>query len=417
MKYKKENSSQNLGNYPKKSGTAARRTNHNPLQQLGTQFIGASTLEQIYHELLEAIDKTIGGGAISLMIVDERSGNLKVAATRNIDGERLRELEKCQVKIGEKISGWVYQSGTPLILNRVTQQESEIASRLTRDDLTASISFPLVAAGKIIGVINVSQTEAEARYSETDLELISVLVRLAVLAVENLRLAQQNQEAARVRTLFEQYVSADVAELLMQQKSELLNLGSVQELTILFADIRNFTSLLQYFKLQQLRSFLNDFFTRFSTRVFENRGTLDKFMGDAALVIFGAPAPHDAPEQAAVATAISILQDFEALRSRWFPSDQGFEQIGLGIGISCGEMFIGNVGSSIRLDYTVIGSEVNIAQRLASNTQGDAILITEPIRRALSETVMIKKTESKKLRGLPDEILIHTVDYGAKTEA
>ncbi|MBW6521116.1 MAG: adenylate/guanylate cyclase domain-containing response regulator [Desulfoarculaceae bacterium] len=219
-----------------------------------------------------------------------------------------------------------------------------------------------------------------------------------------------NKQVVRMRTLFEQYMAPEVASILLKQQEGMPELaGEVQEITVLFADIRNFTFLVQHLPLQDSRAFLTEFFDMVADAVSSWHGILDKFIGDAALVIFGAPVSQKTPNLSAVSAAIEIQKGFELLRARWALKSELFVQIGLGIGISRGEMYLGNVGSGRRLDYTVVGADVNIAQRLASETVAGQILITESVYCDVAGKVSLYEEKTRTLRGLEKKIQLYSI--------
>jgi adenylate cyclase len=281
---------------------------------------------------------------------------------------------------------------------------------LSRIELSSSISFPLVSKNDSIGVINLNRHDERKRFSHSDIELVSILAQLTVTAIENLRLSRQRQENARIRTLFEQYVSPEVARMLLDQGDAMMELGTIQTLTVLFADIRNYTLLVQNLSLPDLREFLDAFFEMFTRVVYDHKGTLDKFMGDGALVIFGAPCEHENPAEAAVNTGKETVHRFRSLRQRYAQRNELFLDIGLGIGISSGEMFIGNLGSRERFDYTVVGPDVNIAQRLASGTDGDKVLCTDLVLRACRRITPRLPAATMQLKGFAEPIIVHEVE-------
>ena len=188
-----------------------------------------------------------------------------------------------------------------------------------------------------------------------------------------------------------------------------MDIGGIQTITVLFADIRNFTHLVQHLPPEKLRIFLNSFFDIFSNVVFSWKGTLDKFMGDAVLAIFGAPIALEKASNAGVSAACQILHEFEILRKQWMLTSGLFKNIGLGIGMSKGDMFLGNVGSTRRLDFTVIGTDVNIAQRLASEACSGQILITGPVQADIGENFPFKKEKARMLRGLEKEVELYSL--------
>jgi len=165
----------------------------------------------------------------------------------------------------------------------------------------------------------------------------------------------------------------------------------------------------RHLPLATIRSFLNDFFDIFSELIFKGKGILDKFMGDAALASFGALIPLREPNKVAVSAAIEIRRRFYDLMKKWTSTDQSFEQVGLGIGISCGEMFMGNVGSKKRLDYTVIGSDVNLAQRLASEAAAGEILLSKSVADSLGSAFRVSREQARLLRGLEKPIAVFSV--------
>ena len=246
-------------------------------------------------------------------------------------------------------------------------------------------------------------------YGDRDVDLVSTLSQLTAMAIDNIRLNEKHGEAARIKTLFEQFVSSDVARLLINQKRDLHEIGTIEDLTVVFADLRNFTSLVQSIELQKLRSFLDDFFTLTAEEAQRGGGTLNKFLGDGVLIIFGAPLHHANPAVGAVRAAQRIHFLFKRLRDRYCRENRLFGEISLGVGIGSGDVFIGNVGSAKRFDYTVVGVPVNLAQRLASYATGDTILITDAVKRESGSEIRTINTGNIMLKGFSDQVQIHEV--------
>jgi adenylate cyclase len=227
------------------------------------------------------------------------------------------------------------------------------------------------------------------------------------LREENISLKRQ---VLQMRSLLERYMAPEVAAILLNGNDPKHDvIGGVQAITVLFADIRNFTFLVQHLHLQDSQSFLTEFFDLVADVIALRKGTLDKFIGDAALAIFGPLVLQDSPNQSAVFAAMEIQKGFEALRVKWAMKSELFMQIGLGIGISRGNMYLGNVGSGRRLDYTVVGADVNIAQRLASDTVAGQILVTESVYKDVTGVVAVQEQKTKLLRGLEKTIRIYSI--------
>jgi class 3 adenylate cyclase/CheY-like chemotaxis protein len=241
-------------------------------------------------------------------------------------------------------------------------------------------------------------------------ELLKVVQRALVeadLREENICLKNQ---VVKMQNIFEHYMAPEVAAILLNGPESMLQVTSeVRNITVLFADIRNFPFLVQHLHLEDSQKFLTEFFDLVADSISSRQGVLDKFIGDAALALFGAPVLLDAPCQAAVAAAMEIQNKFEKLRNRWVKKSELFVQIGLGIGVSRGDMYLGNVGSGRRLDYTVVGADVNIAQRLASGTMAGQILLTESVYNEVAGTVKVREQKNELLRGLEKTTRIYSI--------
>ncbi len=377
-----------------------------PLYKLGEKFIAATSLQEVYELLLDAVSLQINVPSISLMMFVEEHACMHVVASRGMDE---KVVSKVAIKPGERIAGWVYENGEAVILNKKTQSNSPLSQYLKRDNISASISFPLIGREKVLGVINISQTAQEIEYSQSDLEMLSVICGQAVMAIENVTYMEEREDNVRTRALFEQYVAPEVAELLLSSDENLMEIGGVHEISLLFADIRNFTLAVQHLSHHDIHLFLTEFFDLFSEVAFARKGTLDKFMGDAALVAYGAPIKLERASDAAIYTAVELSTGFEDLCNKWLKKNVVFKHLGLGIGISRGEVFHGNVGSSRRLDYTVIGTDVNIAQRLASSTEAGKILITETVFKDVKDNFPIQEEPARLLRGLEHEVKLYSI--------
>jgi len=276
--------------------------------------------------------------------------------------------------------------------------------------IIAAISYPLKAKDRNLGVLNISKTGNGAPFSSSDIEMLSIVCGQAVMALENLRVMEEKTEKMRMRTLLEQYVSPQVANILISHGRDLMDIGEKMRITVLFADIRNFTPLVQSLPLESLRSFLNQFFNFLSEIVFKYDGTLDKFMGDALLAFFGAPIAIRNPEGSAVKSAIMMHEKFRELKKKWAGNNGVIDQVGLGVGISAGEMFLGNVGSQKRFDFTVLGVDVNIAQRLAMEAESGETLITQGVKFEMGDEFHIRKESSRMLKGINAPVSVYSVE-------
>jgi adenylate cyclase len=155
-------------------------------------------------------------------------------------------------------------------------------------------------------------------------------------------------------------------------------------MTVLFSDIRGFTSITENGNPEELVSQLNEYFTRMVDVVFHNKGTVDKFVGDMVMALFGAPVDDVDHAEHAVGAAVEMVRELGALNEKW--SGEGRARLDIGVGVNSGEMIAGNIGSSSIMSYTVIGDNVNLGSRLESLNKdyGSRIIISDATRARLT---------------------------------
>uniref|UniRef100_A0A7C4RPS7 Adenylate/guanylate cyclase domain-containing protein n=1 Tax=Desulfatirhabdium butyrativorans TaxID=340467 RepID=A0A7C4RPS7_9BACT len=193
----------------------------------------------------------------------------------------------------------------------------------------------------------------------------------------------EEREKRKIRETFGLYVQDSVVEKMLEHP-ELLRLGGEKKvLTVLFSDIRGFTTLSEGMTPEDLVSLLNEYLSAMTHIVLENHGTLDKYIGDAIMAIFGAPL--DDPDHAihACQTALRMNERLQELRTHWI--ETGKPALSIGIGINTGPMVVGNMGSARRFDYTVLGDNVNLASRLEGLTKmyGTTIIVSDATWQAI----------------------------------
>jgi adenylate cyclase len=174
----------------------------------------------------------------------------------------------------------------------------------------------------------------------------------------------EGKEKRKVAKLFGRYVSRDVYAQLMAHPDQAELGGKRRDMTVLFSDIRGFTSVTERGDPEELVSQLNEYFSRMVEIVFRNKGTVDKFVGDMVMALFSAPLDDDDHAENGVRTAIAMVHELGELNKAW--TARGMTQLDIGIGVNSGDMIAGNIGSSSIMSYTVIGDNVNLGARLES---------------------------------------------------
>jgi adenylate cyclase len=220
----------------------------------------------------------------------------------------------------------------------------------------------------------------------------------------------EGREKRKMRRLFGQYVSKDVCEQLVENPSLARLGGQRREMTVLFSDIRGFTTVTEQGKAEAVVGMLNEYFTRMVEIVFRHQGTLDKFVGDMVMALFNAPLDDAAHADHAVEAALDMIEELEALNRKW-AAEGRFAGLDIGIGINTGPMIAGNIGSEAIMSYTVIGDAVNLGARLESlNKQyGTRIIISDATRRRLTGRYLVKGLGDVVVKGKTEPVAIFEV--------
>jgi len=212
---------------------------------------------------------------------------------------------------------------------------------------------------------------------------------------------------AVLRSTFDAYFPSTVVDKVMRHSSELITAAQKCELTILFSDIRDFSRHTSTMSATDVRRLLNEYFEEMIDIVFEQRGTLDKFIGDGLMVFFGDPEPQPDHAGRAVRAAIKMQQASRRLGRLW--AERGDMPLEIRVGVNTGEVIVGNMGSSRRLSYTVLGEPVNLAQRLESSADPGGILISARTAELLGDEIVLNARPAIRVKGFDDPISVFDV--------
>jgi adenylate cyclase len=214
-------------------------------------------------------------------------------------------------------------------------------------------------------------------------------------------------ERNRIRDIFGRYVSREIREAILMNKVSMK--GEKKDVTILFMDIRNFTDLSEKMRPEELIDFLNRYFSYMVDAIIKRGGVIDKFIGDAIMAIFGAPIAHDDDPLRAVLCAADLIKQLEQFNQENVRLGQ--QPIFIGIGIHTGEVVAGNIGSSERMEYTVVGDTVNVASRIESLTKKyhTGIIISDTTYKKVMnrEDLKLRELDSVRVKGRSRPIVLY----------
>ena len=210
-----------------------------------------------------------------------------------------------------------------------------------------------------------------------------------------------------VKESFSRYVAHQVVERILNGAEKVCLSGIRKEVTVLFADVRGFTSLSEKCEPEKVVSMLNDFFSLMVDVIFKYEGTLDKFIGDNIMAVFGAPVSRPDDTERAVLAALEMQETIKTFNyDRQLKNERLLE---IGIGINTGEAVAGNIGSEKRMDYTVIGDVVNFADRVQSQSKGGEILISDTTYSKVKDKIAVKRLMPRYVKGKQKEVILYKV--------
>jgi adenylate cyclase len=269
--------------------------------------------------------------------------------------------------------------------------------------IRSAICVPLWKADRVIGIIHVDSPVEAGAFTVADLELLSALSNYAAVAIEQASLNERIREERVARERLEKYFSPPVVTRILSEGER-----DVEELeaTVVFADIVGFTGLAEKMAPSAVAELLNEYFSAMADAVLEHEGTLDKFIGDCVMAVFGAPYAQDDHAVRAVRAALDMQRRLDAVNRERRPEPL----IEMRMGINSGKVVAGPIGSSSRKEITVLGDTVNVASRIESTVaQTGMIVIGERTHELVKDVFPTRELGKVALRGHSREISVYEI--------
>lgn len=292
-----------------------------------------------------------------------------------------------------------------LSTDAVMDKRFSSAHSIILSGIRSTMSVPLLYKDKLLGIIYLDSLMSTGAFTQKDLQLLSGFANQAAVAIENSRLLARLEQEALVRNRLGRLLSPNLVEQVVNGDLEVKQGGELRKSTVLFSDIRSFTAISEKTPPQDVVSLLNAYFEVMVDIIFKYEGTLDKFVGDEIMAIWGAPVAQSNCALRAVLTALEMraaLVEFNKVMD-------GFPDLLVGIGINTGEMVCGYMGSSKTMEYTVIGDAVNLGARLCSAAAPMQILISESTYQEVKGKIPIDERMELKVKGKTGVIPVYVV--------
>jgi class 3 adenylate cyclase/DNA-binding response OmpR family regulator len=340
----------------------------NALSDVGKSITALVQPTKLLERIVDAVLRVTSSDECALVLVDPASGQKRTHLRKHRS-----ELQTNSGKTRLLDSS---------VLERSNGQSLDMASE-------SVLSVPVQVGKRVLGSLSIRKdTSRVGQYTAHDNRLLRMLADYAAIAIQNMQLVRQIQltkerEKQQIRSMFERYMAPSVVEQVLSQPGKVGLGGTRQTLTILFADVRGFSSFSTRISPEVLVEMLNQYMRVAVDAVLAREGTLDKFMGDAVMAFFNAPLPQPDHPIRAVRAAWEMQRAVKRLHKRLPP---GY-RLEFGIGVGIGDAVVGNIGTHNLMNYTVIGDSVNKVKRLQEQAKGGQILMSQVTYHMVQEYV------------------------------
>ena len=296
-------------------------------------------------------------------------------------------------------------NGSAYLLGLITALVAMLLHLLFRKiKIWQSVILLIASIGAEVGIL-VAVNNNGYSYSVIYFPLVIFLSFIYSLGINYLT---ESRKKKKVLNAFRKYVAPQIVEEIAKKGDFEIKVGGEnRDIAVLFVDIRGFTTMSEALEPEQVVEILNEYLTLTTKSIFDNSGTLDKFVGDATMAVFNSPFDLEDYEYKAVCAAMDIVKGGEAIEEK-FQKRFG-RSVGFGVGVNCGPAVVGNVGCEFRMDFTAIGDTVNTAARLEANAKKGQVLISDVLYERLKDRLEVKDVGEIPLKGKTKGVFVYEV--------
>lgn len=347
---------------------------------------------------------------VALLAEGETNGDVNLSPIAMRARDNKLEAHARKLSIGRTITRKVMKDRVALLSQDAASDEQFAGvDSIVSQGVRSTICAPLVAETRVHGALYADRLDPFAAFKPDDLELISAVAAQTAIAVENARAHERLAREEVARANYSRFLPEYVVKQMLENPDSFKLGGVSQIITILFADIRGFTRISEHAPPEKIVSLLNRYFSAMTEIIFAHGGTLDKYLGDGLMALFGAPTAT--PDDASNALNAAVAMQRRLLGINRELHDEGFPEIGVGMGLHTGEVVVGYIGSDRRSEYTAIGDTVNTSSRLESNARGGEILISDATAKAAHSRYQLKPREPIMVKNRQQPVMLWEVDW------
>ena len=374
------------------------RIGHELARAVGSEL----DLDKLLPKILDKAFELVGADRGVILLMDDR-GELSPRFVKTRSGKSDPNIVLSKTVMAEVVN----QKAAVLSSDATMDARFSGAHSIIMQGIRSTMTLPLLHSTELLGIMHLDSLFTSNAFTEKDLQICTGMAAQAAISIQNARLASRIEREAQTRAQISRLIPPAVVEQVVKGQLTIEKGGRLNEITMLFSDIRGFTTMSDGRPAQEVVNTLNEYFEVMVDILFKYSGTLDKFVGDEIIGLFGAPIPiEDAPFKA-VSCAIAMLQALEEFnRTR---AAENLAPIRIGIGINTGNVITGSIGSTRALQYTAIGDAMNVASRLVNVAGSGEIIISEDTYRLVEGRIEATALPPVKVKGKADELKVFRV--------
>jgi adenylate cyclase len=374
------------------------RIGHELARAVGSEL----DLDKLLPKILDKAFELVGADRGVILLVDER-GELTPRFVKTRSGKSDPNIVLSKTVMAEVTSN----KAAVLSSDATMDARFSGAHSIIMQGIRSTMTLPLLYANELLGIMHLDSLFTSNAFTEKDLQICTGMAQQAAISIQNARLASRIEREAQTRAQISRLIPPSVVEQVVKGELTIEKGGRLTECTMLFSDIRGFTTMSDGRPAQEIVNTLNEYFEVMVDILFKYSGTLDKFVGDEIIGLFGAPIAIDDAPFKAVACAIAMLQGLEEFNRTRASENQA--PIRIGIGINTGNVITGSIGSTRALQYTAIGDAMNVASRLVNVAGSGEIIISENTYRHVAGRVEAAQLPPVKVKGKAEELKVYRV--------
>ncbi len=374
------------------------RIGHELARAVGSEL----DLDKLLPKILDKAFELVGADRGVILLSDDK-GELKPRFVKTRSGKSDPNIVLSNTVIAE------VKTNKAAVLSSDATMDARFsgAHSIIMQGIRSTMTLPLLYANELLGIMHLDSLFTSNAFTEKDLQICTGMAQQAAISIQNARLASRIEKEAQTRAQISRLIPASVVEQVIKGELTIEKGGRLTEVTMLFSDIRGFTTMSDGRPAQEIVNTLNEYFEVMVDILFKYAGTLDKFVGDEIIGLFGAPIAIDDAPFKGVSCAIAMLQALEEFNRTRAAENQA--AIRIGIGINTGNVITGAIGSTRALQYTAIGDAMNVASRLVNVAGSGEIIISEHTYKHVAGRVEAAQLPPVKVKGKAEELKVYRV--------